>query len=333
MVLAFSRFAGEREDGTLRQLLASGVPKARLAIGKFLGVGAALAIVLVPAALVGAVAIALAAGESGAPPAAGRMVALASVYVAYFAVMLAMALAASAVTRTSSHALALVIAFWVLNAVIAPRVAADVARHLYPTPTAFEFAEAVEHDTYDGLPVHEYNLRRAQDLRQRLLREHRVARVEELPVNFRGIDYLEREAHSNSVWDTHYGRLWALFERQVHSHQLAGFAAPLLAVRSASMGLAGADFFHHQHFARAAEAYRRRLVDMMNRDIAYSSSSSQLGYTAGEQLWNRIPPFEYHTPETGWAIARQAWSLTALGAWLVGAILALALAVRAMRVD
>ncbi len=333
MLLAFARLSGEREDGTLRQIIAAGVPRRVIAAGKVVGVGMALGMVLVPAAIGGAVAILLASTGTGLQATLGRMGLLAGVYSVYFAIVLTVALAASAVARSSSQALAVLIAFWIVNAVIAPRVASDVARRLHPTPTAFEFAEAVERDTYDGLRVHEYNLRRARDLRQRLLQQHGVSRVEDLPVNFRGIDYLEREAHSNQVWDEHYATLWRLFEAQVHTHQIVGFAAPLLAVRSLSTGLAGSDFSHHQHFATAAERYRRRLVDMMNGDIAHSSSSAQLGHTAGAELWSRLPAFDYRAPEVMWAIRRVGWSLTALLAWLAVGMVALLVAIRLMPIE
>lgn len=333
MLQAFARISGEREDGTLRQIVASGVPRRVLAAGKVLGVGTALAVGVVPAAIVGAIAILLASSGAGLQPTIARMLLLAVVYAAYFVALLTIALATSAVARSSSQSLALVTAFWIVNAVLAPRVASDVARRLDPTPTAFEFAESVARETYDGLTVHEYNLRRARDLRRRLLEDHGVTRVEDLPVNFRGADYLEREAHSNDIWDDHYGRLWRSFEAQVRTHQLAGFAAPLLAVRSTSMSLAGADFFHHQHFAAAAESYRRRQVELMNGDLAYSSTSGQLGYVADSSLWSRLPAFEYHVPGPWWAIARVTWSLMALGLWVIAGLAALAWAVRVMPVD
>jgi ABC-2 type transport system permease protein len=160
-----------------------------------------------------------------------------------------------------------------------------------------------------------------------------VARVQDLPVNFRGIDYLEREAHSNRVWDEHFGRLWRTFERQVYIHQVAGIAAPLLAVRSISMGLAASDFFHHRHFAMAAESYRRQLVETMNRDLAFSATSSQLGYAAGPALWQRLAPFEYRSPTTVWALSQQRWSVISALAWLLIASGALLYAVRSLRVE
>jgi ABC-2 type transport system permease protein len=248
--------------------------------------------------------------------------------------MIAVGLAVSARVRRSSHALALLLAFWVANAVIAPRAAADISRRVHPTPTAFELAERVQRDTYDGLPVHTYNLRRAAELRARLLGTYNVSRIEDLPVNFRGIDYLEREAHANEVWDRHYRALWAAFDRQRAVHDWAGWIAPLVAVRALSMALAGVDVFHHRHFAAEAEAYRRELVLAMNRALAYTAGSEKRGaYTADPSLWGNVEPFAYRQPGMGWALGHARSSWLALSAWWVLACVALLLAVRRAPVE
>ena len=62
-------------------------------------------------------------------------------------------LAASAILKKPTHTPRRAHRLLIVNAVIVPRTAADVSRRLYPTPTAFEFARQVEHDTYDGLPT------------------------------------------------------------------------------------------------------------------------------------------------------------------------------------
>ncbi len=49
VLLAFSAFAGEREQGTLRQLLAIGIPRQSLVAGKAAGLAAAMSLVLIPA--------------------------------------------------------------------------------------------------------------------------------------------------------------------------------------------------------------------------------------------------------------------------------------------
>src|SRR4029450_6815884 len=53
ILFAFSAFAVEREQGALRQVLSLGVERPRLAMGKTVGVAAALAAVLIPATLIG----------------------------------------------------------------------------------------------------------------------------------------------------------------------------------------------------------------------------------------------------------------------------------------
>ncbi|MGQ0540681.1 MAG: ABC transporter permease, partial [Blastocatellia bacterium] len=59
ILLTFAAFAGEREQGTLRQVLSSGAARSQLAFGKVLGAALALAVILVPAVVFGAAALAL----------------------------------------------------------------------------------------------------------------------------------------------------------------------------------------------------------------------------------------------------------------------------------
>jgi ABC-2 type transport system permease protein len=231
------------------------------------------------------------------------------------------------------RALAISICFWAANALVAPRLASEVGKWLHPTPTAFEFVQGVHRETYGGLDVHEYTLRRSRELKAQLLRDYPVPRVENLPVNFRGIDYLEREEHANRMFDRQYGRLWRAFDEQIAVHQRAGLVAPLLAARSLSMAIAGTDFHQHRHFAQAAETYRRRLVRAMNEDLAYHSTSARLGYTAGPELWASLPAFEYRAPSLRWSLARQRWSLLALGLWAVLSMLGLVRAVTTLRIE
>lgn len=221
-----------------------------------------------------------------------------------------------------------------MNAIVAPRLAADVSRVLHPTPTAFDLQQAVHHDTYDGLPIHDYNVRRAADLRARLFAEHAVSRVEDLPVNFRGIDYLEREAHSDAIWDDQFGRIWGAFDAQAGVHHAAGFVAPLLAVRALSMAFAGADYFHHRHFAASAEAYRRQMVLSMNRNLAYGGTSAARGaYAATPALWTSVAPFTYQSPSVSAALSPVRPALWALTFWLVVGLTSLAVAVRHMAIE
>src|SRR5690606_26858569 len=134
ILFAFSAVSSERENGTLRQVLSLGVSGRALLWGKVLGAAAALALLLLPALLVGAVALVLGASDAGLPGAA-RSLLLAATYVAYLAVILSVTIATSASARSSRTALVALLAFWIANALVAPRAAADLAEAIYPLPS------------------------------------------------------------------------------------------------------------------------------------------------------------------------------------------------------
>ncbi|MXX56950.1 MAG: ABC transporter permease subunit [Gemmatimonadetes bacterium] len=318
ILLTFGALAGERERGTLRQLLATGVGRRELAAGKALGLSGALALLLVPAAAVGAAALVVATpGPAASPLARGAV--LAGIYLVYFGAFLALSLAVSAWARSARTALVVLLAVWVVNGFVAPRVAVDLSKWLHPTPSALQFARTMEKDLDSGVDGIAPPDRAA--ITQALLEEHGVDSVAELPVNETGIYLQESEEFSNQIFDRNYGALWDTFERQTVVHEAVAAAAPLLAVRALSMGLAGTDVEQHRHFATAAETYRREMVLLMNNDMAMNSRSGDFTYAAGRELWEEVPPLDYAAPGLGWVLGNRVLSLIVLAAWLGGAIL------------
>ena len=183
ILLAFGALAGEREQGTLRQLLATGISRRDLALGKALGVAGALALLLIPAAIVGSAAITLGSTGPAATPFA-RGTVLAAGYLAYFGVFVALSLAISAWVRSARTALVALLGVWVLNGLVAPRVAVDLSKWLHPTPSAVEFARTMEREVRSGVPGIERPDR--DETTARLLAEHGVETVDDLPVNVIG---------------------------------------------------------------------------------------------------------------------------------------------------
>ncbi len=328
VLMTFSAFSGEREQGTLRQLLSLGVRRRDLVVGKALGIGAALGLVLVPSVVMGVVAMALSleGGLLAGDPA--RAVLLVGVYAAYFAVMIALSLGVSAWARSSRLALVILLSFWFANSLIASRAVADLASALHPTPSAIEFQRAMQADLDDRAPVQQ----RLDERRAELFREYNVDSVDALPIAFSGISLQEGEEHANIVFDRHYGRLFDLYERQNRVHQIAGVVAPMLAVRSLSMGLAGTDFLQHRDFIRAAEDYRRDIQRILNGDIVRNQKPGQV-YLAGRALWEEVPPFEYDAPSTGWVLGAYTTSLLVLAFWMVAGIAWMLRAGATARVD
>jgi ABC-2 type transport system permease protein len=99
------------------------------------------------------------------------------------------------------------------------------------------------------------------------------------------------------------------------------------------MGLAGTDFAHHRHFTVAAENYRRTIVRYMNDDILVHPIRGGAEYLAGQELWGKVPEFEYEAPGAAWALSHYKRSVALLGAWLVAAVCAALIAAERVKAD
>jgi ABC-2 type transport system permease protein len=317
IVVGFGAFAGEREQGTLRQLLALGVTPRTLTAGKALGLGSALAAVLLPATLLGVAAIGLVEGAGAVRADAGRLTTLGLVYLAYFALWMAITLGVSARLRTPRAALLTLLGAWMVTGLLAPPLAADVARRAVPVPTAYEFAARIAEDFAKGIDGHDPADARAKALERRVLAQYGVDSVSQLPVSFAGIALQAGEAYGDTVYDRRFGELWSAYERQEGVRTWVAVAAPVLAVRALSMGLAGTDVAQYRRFADAAERYRRRFVGEMNEDLTQHGVAAGFAYKADASLWARVPAFAYDAPSLAWVLDRQARPLVVLLAWVL----------------
>lgn len=323
ILLTFSALAGERERGTLRQVLSLGVHPRDLLLGKALGLGAVVLMLFFPVGLFGAIALEVLPGSD----AQGRWVRFAGLsfaYVLYLAAMLAFCLAVSAIMPTSRAALATLLVFWSANAILAPRLSTDIVQRLWPTPKLAEFEGELHKALQEGLDGHNPRNQRLQEFAQKVLREHGKTSIEELPFNFQGLVMLESERMANEVFDHHYGKLWDRLETQDRAVTWTGLAAPLLAIRSASMALAGTDFTHHRHFSIAAESHRRDFVRVLNEDMMNSTGGHHA--VAGRELWEKLPAFHYDPPRAASALKAAKSGVMVLALWAAGAWAALLLA-------
>jgi ABC-2 type transport system permease protein len=329
ILFAFSSLSGERESGTLRQLLSVGVSPRDLVWGKALGIAGALALLLVPAAVIGALTLTLASGAEGRPE-VGAVLLLAATYLAYFAIFIGVTLALSGWARASRTALVGLLAFWILNALIAPRAVADLAETVHPLPSTAEFDEAIRVSTQSGLEGEVDAAERSRLLVETVLAEYGASSLQELPINFAGVSLQAGEDYGNRVFDHHYGHLASTLEDQQTVHRRAAVVAPLLATRNLSMALAGTDVARHRHFVTAAEEHRRLIQRIMNEDITYNSRWGD-EHIAGPELWASVPRFEYQPPQLGSTLGRSAGDAGVLLFWLAGVVLMLSAAAGRLR--
>ncbi len=315
ILVSFSAFAGEREQGTLRQLLSLGVKPKQLAAGKALGIVGALGVLLVPATAIGALALTLAT-EPNTPGASwGRTIFMGVFYLLYLGVFVGISLTVSAMARSSRVALVGLIGFWIFNGLIAPRLTSDIARDLYPGLSVLEFESGIEHALDFGMDGSMPYPERLRNKTQETLDEYGVETVRDLPINFAGVRLTFNEDIGYEVYDKFYGDLYDNFRRQNQFRQAASLVAPLLAVRSLSMGLAGTDYAQHRDFAETAEEYRRLLVRTVNDDLTYNGAEGGRNYVAGRELWESLPDFDYEVRSASWVLGNHRLSLVLLLIW------------------
>jgi ABC-2 type transport system permease protein len=296
IVIGFNAVSGERERGTLRQLLSIGVPARRLLFGKAAALAGSVAALIAPMCLVflAIVVARLPAGER--LDVAYRMAWLATGYSLYLGFYLFLTLAVSALARSSRMALVLLLGFWVATTLIAPRAASETANLLYPTPSRLAFDEHLSHDLSKAAGkawTAHFGVRTQWD--------------PSLPLSKWGAALKVDDEAGYGVLDETFGKLWDTFERQQRLQQWVGIIAPITALRSFSMGLAGTDFSQHRDFSSAAEDQRRKIQDIVSEDLikhADPLGNAHFTYKAGSALWASVPQFRYEPPPVSFALAR-----------------------------
>ena len=132
IVLTFDAFAGEREDGTLRLLLANPVPRWQLVAAKFTGAWGILMAGLVVGVLVQLLVL-LPGGvlvlDGGTMGRLALALVMAALYVAFFVLL---GLAVSALNAAPDSALVVSLLVWALLVVVVPRGSAVLAHGLAP---------------------------------------------------------------------------------------------------------------------------------------------------------------------------------------------------------
>lgn len=251
-------------------------------------------------------------------------------YAAYLATFAFLGLTVSALTSSSRTSLALLLGFWTIATFVVPRVAADAAEAVHPSPLAADFWREIAIGMR-GADGHSENDKRILELKQQTMQKYGVSRAEDLPVNFEGLRLQAGEEHGNELFDQYYGKLWAAYEQQERLHLAASWTTPILALRSVSMSMAGTDLAHLRDFTEATERYRRSLNKAMNMNVANRSRMGEYYYFADRSLWESVPAYQYTGPGAGWAVRSQVVPGVILLAWLLTSMVAFRVAIQRMR--
>ena len=347
--LGFSTFAGERERGTLRQLLSIGVSKQQLLWGKALGVASAVGLVIIPCLVLSALVIGMLGVPAGEALGA-RIGIMALAYLAYLLIFLFFTLAVSAVASTPRTALTILVGFWAFSVFLMPKIAGEISKQIHPSYSQGEFFTSLQETRKKGLGGPPPRARLAMYKKQ-LLKKYGVTDVADLPVYWVSTSMQKLEEMDHEFYDYYYKGLSNTYLEQRRAQDMFGILDPNLALTSLSAGLAGTDLTHQSRFVDAGEDHRRVMVKKVNsylskmaadynRNIATNDGATTANIDlkkanrvliAPEEVFRMVKPFEYSPPTLGEVLREYRLSIVLLALWLVASLLAARIAVARLR--
>lgn len=331
--IGFGAVARERETGTLRVLRAHGMTAQSLLAGKMLALGGVATLMLLPAAL----SLTWLVLAEGASPMIAGLLALG--YVLYLGLWVVGIVTISALVRDARTALMALLGIWALTTILVPRIAPDVALAAKPLPTRLETDIAIQRDLHRIGDSHNPDDPHFAAFKAKVLAQYGVSKVEDLPVNYRGLLAMEGEKLTSGLFDKYAADQFAAQRGQGQTALAFGLASPAVAMRSLSMALSGTDLDGHRRFLQQAEAYRFAIVQQLNRLQAEAVTYQDDGNRNNDpdaarrvridpKHWHDVPDFAYRSATSAEQLKAALPGAAILLLWLVLAGGGLRLAIR-----
>ena len=321
LLLVFFGHAGvarERESGTLRILLAQGVRSRQLVLGKSLTLAAFAGMALAPALL----GLAWLAASGQAPWSLALL--LGAGYAGWLLLWTLLVVLVSTLAARGRDALLVLLTAWAVTVIMVPRWAPDMANTTVALPTRFEDNINVQRDYLALGDSHNPNDPKFSALRDKLLAQYGARRVEDLPVNYKGLVGMEGERQSTELFNRYADASFARQERQNAVVDAFGWLSPTLALRRLSMTASGTDLAAYRSFLEQGERYRYELVQGLNRlqveELSYTDDTNpNKENRVSSTHWKTFPEFSFHAASAAETLRRASPAGLVLLAWLLAA--------------
>ena len=329
--LGHGLLAQERERGTLRQLLLQGASRRAIILGKLAALLLIAGLFLLPAFL------GLAWLAASAPGTHAVTATVMGGYTAYLLVWCLVITAVSALLPRRRDALLGLIGGWAFVALLVPRLAPDVAYAAFALPDRLQTEVGIARDLRSLGDSHDPSDPYFAAFRERVLKQHGVTRIEDLPVNYKGLLAVEGERLTSTLFNQYAERAAEVQQRQ--SALVGAFAmlSPAIAIRQLSMAAAATNLRAHLAFMDQAERHRYRLVQQLNQmqadDVSYADdTASDVGADQRKRVdraqWKAVPRFRYATPDGDLVLRSMTTPLWTLLGWLLASAVLLVWATR-----
>jgi ABC-2 type transport system permease protein len=312
ILLSFNVISAEREQGTFRMLLVSGVSKYDIIKAKFWSVFQTVLWLFLPTFAVALFAMSVLNWDDFIAHLPHFSLQL-SVFCLYFAFFSLVGVAISAIAKNSGYALFSLLNLWLLMCFVVPRLNVFVAQKTLTLPTAFDFTTEMKRTLTEGAKE------RTKALEVEYLTKYKVDSIHKIPVNFAGVSLDANDKFGDTVHDKFYDNLNAILHNQDRLIALGALFSPTLATRNISMALSGSDNDKQKNFENQAENHRRLIQSMMSKSIIDAPKDPKgAAPIADSTLWAKVPPFKYNENTITQIIENQLVNIFVLLFWIVG---------------
>jgi ABC-2 type transport system permease protein len=249
-------------------------------------------------------------------------------YAIYIAIWVVLTLLVSIAFTKRSTVLAAMTGLWFSFSLVLPSIAVSITADTVPVAGKIETDLAMLSSLRKLGDGHNANDPAFQQLRADVLKKYNVERIEDLPVNFRGIVAMEGEQKLTKVLNEFANLRMAAELSQTEHLADYGWLTPMLAITVISRTLAGTDLAHYHRFQREAEAVRLAFVQGLNRaHIETLSYEDDINRNKNEDAWQRarvdaanwqvLDAFQFNTASLTERINSASPSIRILLAWLI----------------
>ncbi|MEG0859887.1 MAG: DUF3526 domain-containing protein [Pseudomonas sp.] len=308
--------AREKQSGTLRVLLAQGVSSRQIMLGKLLALCSVAALALLPTVL--------ALGWLAYYQQASWLLSAWRVlgYGLWLLIWSIAVVLVSALVARGRDALLSLLALWTVLAILLPRGVADIANVVVALPSKFETDIAVARDYLALGDAHNPDDPHFGAFRQQLLARYGVAKVEDLPVNYKGLLSMEGERASSELFNRYAAQTFNQQQAQLTLVDQFAWLSPTLALRRLSMAASGTDLLTFHSFLEQAEHYRYTLVQRLNQlqaqRLSYKDDTNpNKENRIAHSHWQQFPTFDYQPEPVSKVLQRSLSSVGVLSIWLL----------------
>jgi ABC-2 type transport system permease protein len=318
--MTYDTVGREREQGTLKLLIAQGVSMRRLLWQKVIAHFLLAQLVLIPVMIATFLFQLSGDGISKTNDEVIRFIPLLLLYSGFSFIVICITVSVSAWLKESHNTLFSMLGVWFVFILFLPKMTANAADGFYPLPSKKEFQLAIEEEVKNGVDGHNKSDIRSKLFIDSVLTHYQVSDVNQLPINIDGALMQADEDYRNMVTKKNFELVKEKVYAQNYLSQRLAWLNPFLSVRDLSMSICSTDYFQHAEFEEQVQNYRIELIRTLNNYMTIHSKPGDWGSKAESSFFQSIPDFVYTQPSLRWCLTNYWLSIVAFAIWLVASI-------------